>query len=90
MQKHHFFTNKHSIFTDRFNNIFSKYGMSLDDSWNIGNMPHLGRHTTAYHEYMWENLQLYDAAASGDKAIFIEKVNTLIQSIINDPSIMYR
>lgn len=45
-QVHHFLTDKHSVFTPLFEAIVVKYGLTLNDAWNLESLPHQGRHTT--------------------------------------------
>jgi len=91
-QDHHVFTNKHSKYTSQFEETTSKYGLSLDDDWNIiPNMTnHSGRHTHAYHDDMLDRVSLIDNTANGDKTIFLNMMEVLKTDLINDPSLMYK
>ncbi len=81
-ERHHSATNKNKIFTPQLEAIAEKYGLDLDDIWNIQIMPHKGRHPNKYHEWVLKQMQDIDdilgncGANCGEafKEIFIEKV----------------
>lgn len=87
-QKHHFLTNKNSSYTSQFEDVVGKYGLNLDESWNIELMPHRGRHPNAYHEYMLENIKRIDNYAQGNTSAFLNKFTDLKKEIINNPDML--
>jgi RHS repeat-associated protein len=87
-QIHHFLTNKSQKFTPMFQKIVLKYGLKLDESWNKGIMPHLGRHPNEYHNYMLNSLKKIDKVAKGSKEIFMKLFDKLKQEIINSPEML--
>ena len=89
-QKHHFLTNKHSKFTPKFREITDKYGLKLNDPWNVEMLTHKGRHATEYHKYMLEAVRGIDKIASGDQAIFLAKFQGVKNTVIQNPAMMYK
>jgi len=59
IQTHHIATNKHnSYWTPRFEKLFSKGGLSFEDESNKLMLEgHLGRHTNAYHQWVYDKLE---------------------------------
>ncbi|MCL2256248.1 MAG: AHH domain-containing protein, partial [Firmicutes bacterium] len=89
-QKHHFLTNKHSQFTPEFKKITDKYGLNLNESWNIEILPHKGRHAAEYHRFMLKSIQNIDRAASGNKAVFLARFDIVKNTVIQNPGMMYK
>ena len=88
IQDHHFATNKNPKYTPRFNKIVSRYGLDLDDDWNIGSMRHQGRHPNEYHEYVLQKMLDFDSIANGDKNKFLQLFEGLKQEIMNNPDML--
>jgi filamentous hemagglutinin len=58
IQNHHIATNKYSLWTPRFKELFAKGGLSFEDEANkLGLETHLGRHTNTYHQRVYDRLQ---------------------------------
>jgi hypothetical protein len=62
--RHHIATNKYWIrdpkWSERFQKLFAKGGMSLEDMANIMELPaeiHKGPHSKAYHQWVYQRLQ---------------------------------
>ena len=89
-QVHHFATDKNKTYTQQFKDIASNYGLDLDGDWNKESLPHQGRHPNAYHEYILDNMQKFDKIANGDKKKFLELFDKMKQSIIKNPSMLYK
>ncbi|SHH28624.1 DNRLRE domain-containing protein [Clostridium grantii] len=90
LQMHHFATNKNKLFTPQFKKIVGKYGLNLNGDWNKALMPHQGRHTNAYHNYILKEIKRIHSIAKGDKTKFLKLFNRLKQDVINDPNILYK
>jgi len=90
LENHHFLTNKHSEFTPQFESIASKYGLNLNDSWNMQLLAHKGRHATKYHQFMLQSVRSIDKIAQGNQAIFLAKFQGLKNTVIQNPSMMYK
>lgn len=89
MQKHHFATNKHSEFTPAMENIAKKYGLNLDDDWNIAVMPHLGRHPSSYNNWVLNRMRLIDKMPGMNQQRFLEEFDIRIkQPIIDNPEML--
>jgi len=88
-QLHHFLSNKNSTYTPLFENITNKYNLNLDADWNKAMLPHQGRHTNMYHDYMLEELKQIDRIANGDSIIFLREFEQLKQIIIDNPDMLY-
>ena len=87
-QKHHFLTNKNSHYTGKFRDIVSKYGLDLNKEWNIEEMPHLGRHPNAYHEYMLKHLEKIDKEANLNVDKFMKLFEKLKDVIKDNPAML--
>ncbi len=89
-QNHHYLSNKHSKFTQKFENITSKYGLDLNGSWNIEKLPHVGRHAKQYHNYMLESITKIDAVAQGNTSLFLQQFEVTKATIRANPGMMYK
>ena len=88
-QKHHFATNKHSEFTPAMENIAKKYGLKLDEDWNIEPMPHLGRHPYAYNNWVLNQMGLIDEMPGMNQQRFLQEFDFRIkQNVINNPEML--
>ncbi|MBC2169550.1 T7SS effector LXG polymorphic toxin [Listeria booriae] len=90
MQMHHYATNKSKTYTHQMENVTKKYGLDLDESWNKELLPHQGRHPNAYHEYVLDKLNTYDAIAQGDRELFLELYEELKFQIRVNPDMLYK
>ena len=87
--EHHFATNKHSEFTPAMENIAKKYGLNLDDDWNIAVMPHLGRHPSSYNNWVLNRMRLIDKMPGMNQQRFLEEFDIRIkQPIIDNPEML--
>jgi hypothetical protein len=58
IQNHHIATNKNSLWTPKFDELFKKGGLNFEDEANkLGLEGHLGRHPDAYHEWVYNRLK---------------------------------
>lgn len=90
LQKHHYATDKSKKYTPQIEAITKKYGLDLDDVWNIELLPHQGRHPDAYHEYVLSNIRTFDKIAKGDKRKFLRLFEQLKQEIRKNPEMLYK
>ncbi|MBC6310498.1 hypothetical protein HCJ66_13235 [Listeria sp. FSL L7-1582] len=90
MQMHHYATNKSKTYTHQMESVTKKYGLDLDESWNKELLPHQGRHPNAYHEYVLDKLNTYDAIAQGDRELFLELYEELKFQIRVNPDMLYK
>jgi hypothetical protein len=90
MQMHHFLTDKHSRYTPRFEEILAKYGLTLNDPWNLELLPHQGRHTTAYHEFVLTMVTTADKEAKGDRKKFLALIEKYIKAPVRANPAMVR
>ncbi|MBQ9874895.1 MAG: AHH domain-containing protein, partial [Thermoguttaceae bacterium] len=95
-QIHHFATNKSKHYEPIFTGIVSKYKhpngkiLTLKDDWNKKLLPHNGRHTNYYHEFVYACLKKADKKANGNTAEFLRLFDEYVkQPAIADPSILY-
>jgi hypothetical protein len=65
IENHHFATNKNKTFTGIFEEITEKYGLDVDDAWNIEPISHQGRHPNDYHEWVLERMNDIGDALGG-------------------------
>ncbi|MDQ0233408.1 AHH domain-containing protein [Metabacillus malikii] len=89
-QVHHYATNKSKTYTHQLENVTKKYGLELDDAWNKELLPHQGRHPNAYHEYVLDRINEYDAIARGNKEIFLELFEGLKKEVRENPDMLYK
>jgi hypothetical protein len=74
-QWHHFASNKNKIYTPRFRKIANRYGLDLDDSWNIDLLPHQGRHPNDYHDFVERGMERAAREAGDNKEKFLNLFN---------------
>ena len=93
---HHFATNKNSRYTPLFNEIVSKYNLDLDGAWNKETLPHHGRHTMKYHQFVYEKMLEIDQEAQqketelGQKFCFLFLFGSRVKSEVRSkPEILY-
>ncbi len=89
-QDHHFLSNKNNKYTPQFKEVTDKYGLDLDDAWNIRNMPHQGRHPNAYHKYMLNEIKRIDGIAKGNTTVFLKEFKKLQNKIVKNPDMLYK
>jgi hypothetical protein len=87
-QSHHFLTNKSKTWTPQFNKIVGRYGLDLDDAWNMDRLPHLGRHPNAHHQFMFNEIIRIDSVSGGNTSMFLKEFGSLKQTIINNPDML--
>ena len=88
IQVHHVASNKNAQFTSRFEEITSKYGLDLNDSWNKVCMEHQGRHPIEYHSFILSKLQEYDRLANGDRDKFLELFDSLRNEVADNSAML--
>ncbi|MEK3976737.1 AHH domain-containing protein [Psychrobacillus sp. FSL K6-2684] len=89
-QVHHYATNKSKTYTHQLENVKKKYGLELDDAWNKELLPPQGRDPNAYHEYVLDRINEYDAIARGNKEIFLELFEGLKKEVRENPDMLYK
>ena len=89
-QVHHYATNKNTKYTPQMEEIARKYNLDLDGEWNKGLLPHQGRHTNQYHEYILKKMRNYDKIAQGDQSVFLGLFEALKDEIKSNPDILYK
>jgi RHS repeat-associated protein len=89
MQLHHYATNKSKVYTPRFEKIVQRYGLDLDETWNTGLLPHIGRHPNEYHEFVLDGMQRAATEAGKDTNRFIELFEQyVIQPVKDNPELL--
>lgn len=90
-QVHHYATNKSKKYTDSFEKIADKYGLSLDGDWNKELLPHQGRHPNDYHEFILDEMTQIDQIAQGNKEVFLDLFEENVKSVIREnPDMLYK
>ena len=89
-QLHHFATNKNKMYTPRMIIIADRYGLDLDDVWNIELMPHQGRHPNVYHDFVERGMERAAREAGKVKGKFLELFDTYIKEPIRKNSDLLR
>ena len=51
-------------------------------------MHHLGRHPNEYHNYVLEQMQMFDIVSKGDQTVFLSLFEQLKKEIVNNPEIL--
>ena len=90
IQVHHILTNINKRWTPLFDDLLKNYGIKLDDAWNQINIPHSGRHANEYHEWVYQQLQVIDSLAGGDKEKFLELFEEFIKKPLQEDPGMLR
>ncbi len=76
-EKHHLISNKRTL-SKRCMEIITDYNYSLDDSSNIVSLEgHRGRHTNAYHEFIYYAIEELNSLAKGSYELFVEGMKVL-------------
>ncbi|MFW9928716.1 MAG: AHH domain-containing protein [Candidatus Thorarchaeota archaeon] len=89
LQKHHFATNKHKIFSPQMKSIAQQFGLSLEEPWNTQIMPHLGRHPHDYHEFVLFSMQKAAKEAKGNTQVFLQLFDKYVKTpIMNNPELL--
>ena len=89
-QIHHYATNKNKTYTPQFEEIAKEYELDLNGDWNKDLLPHQGRHPNAYHDYVLDNMKLYDEIAQGNQDIFLKLYENLKINIQANPDMLYK
>jgi hypothetical protein len=55
-------------------------GTGLNDPWNLESLPHQGRHTTAYHNFVLAQVRKADREAKGDRKKFLALIETYVKA----------
>ena len=91
LQNHHFATNKNSKFTPKMEKIANKYGLDLNGEWNIEKLPHQGRHSNGYNNWVYKNMQIMDMMPDMNQARFIKEFEQRVKMPIrNNPDMLYK
>lgn len=91
LQNHHFATNKNSKFTPKMEKIANKYGLDLNGKWNIEKLPHQGRHSNGYNNWVYKNMQIMDMMPDMNQARFIKEFEQRVKMPIrNNPDMLYK
>ena len=89
IQRHHFATNKSSVYTPRMRTIADRYGLGLNEPWNTAMLPHLGRHPNAYHDFVLRGMGRAANEAGTDAARFTRLFDTYVrQPVIQNPDLL--
>ena len=71
--------------------IAKKYGLKLGEAWNKQYLPHLGRHTTWYHNFVLRGMQRAAREAGNDQAKFLKLFDKYIKEPVRkDPGLIHR
>lgn len=90
-QNHHFATNKNKTYSPLMEKITNKYNLDLNDDWNIGRMPHIGRHPNYYHQWVLEQMIEIDKIPEMNTGRFLYEFNLrIIQPVKNNPEMLYK
>ena len=91
LENHHFATNKNKQYTPEMEAIVGRYNLDLNGDWNIGKLPHRGRHPNNYHQWVLENIREINKMSNMNQTEFIrlfqEKV---IIPVSNNPDMLYK
>ena len=89
-QMHHYATNKNKTYTPQLEEIANKCNLDLDDAWNKDLLPHQGRHSNDYHQYILDSMKQFDEVAQGDQDIFLKLYEELKSNVKNNPDMLYK
>jgi hypothetical protein len=81
---HHIATDKHSVFTPRFKELFDRAGLSLQSAWNRIRVPgHVGPHGDFYNRLVLQRLETAVGAKSGSaaKSALIQELKSIRRDI---------
>ena len=89
LQTHHIASPINTKYTPQFKRITDKYGLDLDDDWNKIVIPHCGRHTNAYHDYVLAQMHKIDPVANGNTEAFLSEFESLKREIAANYDMLY-
>ena len=90
VEQHHLLSNKHQIYTPQYKEITDRYGYRLDHSSNIVSLSgHQGRHTNAYHDFMYLSITELDNIAAGSPTLFVDGMIKIGQFVSDHPWLPY-
>ena len=69
---HHLLSNKNRKWTPRYKEIADRYGLDLDEPWNMIRIPQAGRHCTEYLKWSLDEAFRASLEAGPDKAKFLK------------------
>lgn len=91
LQNHHFATNKNSKYTPQMENIVKKYDLDINSEWNIGKVPHQGRHPNEYHKFVYQQMKTIDMMPDMNQIKFINQFEQRVKvPIRNNPDMLYK
>ena len=91
LENHHFATNKNRRYTPEMEAIASRYDLDLNGGWNMGQLPHKGRHPNAYHEWVLRNMRQISNTPSMNQVKFIHQFRQqVIIPVKNNPEMLYK
>ena len=89
-EKHHVASNKNQRYTPQYKEIFDRYNMLLNAKENIVPLEgHSGRHTNAYHNFIFTSLCELDAIAKGNSQVFYEGFMVIVDFLRENPWLPY-
>ena len=69
--------------------IAKKYKLDLDGAWNKVDIPHRGRHTKKYHQFVYKAMKKADEIAKGDQKKFLQEFNKRVRNpVLKNPAIL--
>ncbi len=91
-QLHHFASNKHSYWTPQYEDIISKYGLKLNEAWNLNPFStqyHSGPHPEAYHQWVFEQMTqaAHQAGASAIRFIILFQ-EYIVTPVMENPEML--
>jgi hypothetical protein len=104
-QAHHILTNKRKKgrrYTEKFKMITKKYGLHLNQPWNLISMPHKGSHPKRYHDMVLREIEKIDRKIKKEKlkkpqlskeeqqSIFVLEFQKTRELVIKNPAILNR
>ncbi|MDE6887895.1 MAG: AHH domain-containing protein [Eubacterium sp.] len=92
IEEHHIMAYGNKKFAHQMLQIVKKYGIKdlKKDALNKIKLPHRGKHTDKYHEWMLDNLRKIDKAAKGRTDVFLKGFNKLREKLEKHPEILYK
>jgi len=83
-QLHHFATDKNRVWSPRMQKIADRYGLKLDELWNVESIPHQGRHPNEYHEFVQRGMTRAAREAGMNKKKFLELFERYVKQPVRD------
>ena len=89
LQRHHFATPTNKKYASQMEDFASEFGIDLHGDWNLGFLPHRGRHDERHHEFVLLNMLRAAEEAGGRQDRFLDLFDDYVREpILRNPLLL--